>query len=49
MSLKPFLENLFNFFESNEIDFAVLRGYENLPEKIDGNDLDIVLYSKNIK
>lgn len=49
MQLNTFLNRFFKDLESNDVDYCVLRNYQNLPEINEGNDIDVLVSQENLK
>lgn len=47
--IKEFLPHFFEEMRVNQIEFCVIKNYANLPESLDGEDIDILIDSKNIE
>ncbi len=43
------IENLFDTFNSNKLQYVVLRNYKKLPEDLDSKDIDIMIEKKDSK
>jgi thymidylate kinase len=48
-SLKIFLTELFELYQTNNINYCLLRNYETLPDYMNSSDIDILVYRKDRK